>query len=148
MTARISAAQSDFIEAMGLFGVESGSSRSLTRVMGFLLICEPVYQSAAEIQRVLKLSAGSVSNALMILQQAEIVQRRTFSGDRHYYYQIDPASFKAFVLKRLETMSKGAQIAERGLAISPGNERLQAMFEIYTGYAAEVENIKKRLGPA
>jgi DNA-binding transcriptional regulator GbsR (MarR family) len=146
LPSHIGPAESEFIETMGLFGVETGSPRSLTRVMGYLLICEPVHQLASEIQKTLELSSGSVSNALMILQHAEIVRRRTFPGDRHYYYEIDPASFKAFVLKRLETMSKGAQIAQQGLDISPHNERLRAMRDIYAAYATEVETIKQRLG--
>lgn len=134
-----------FIEKMGLFGIESGLPRSLARIMGLLLICEPAHQSAEEIARKLQLSSGAISNAVNVLQQAEVVKRITFPGDRRYYYEFDPQGWKQSLLIRLRTIPQGATLAEEGLKVSANNPRLLKMREFYSALDKEVEALVRRL---
>jgi DNA-binding transcriptional regulator GbsR (MarR family) len=134
-----------FIEKVGLFGVESGMQRSLARVMGLLLVCEPAHQSAEQIATKLQLSTGAVSNAVNVLQQAMLVKRVTFPNERKYYYEFDPQGWKHSLVARLKTVPHGIVLAEEGLEFSHNNQRLEKMRDFYIALNAEVEALMKRL---
>lgn len=134
-----------FIEKMGVFGMESGMQRSLARVMGFLLVCEPIHQSAEQIASTLHLSSGAVSNAVNALQQAMLVKRVTFPGDRHYYYEFDSTGWKEALTVQLKALPQGIALAEEGMKFSKNNPRLIKMREFYLALDAEVEALVKRL---
>jgi DNA-binding transcriptional regulator GbsR (MarR family) len=135
----------EFIEKMGVFGIESGMPRSVARVMGYLLVCEPAYQSAEKIASELQLSAGAVSNAVNLLQQARLLKRVTFPGDRRYYYELDPIGWKQSLIARLRTIPRGVELASEGLKISEGNSRLEHMRDFYAALNIEVEELMARM---
>lgn len=135
----------EFVEKMGVFGIESGMPRSVARVMGFLLVCEPAYQSADEIANELKLSTGAVSNAVNLLQQARLLKRVTFPGDRRYYYEFNPEGWKESLITRLKTLPRGIELATEGLKISQSNPRLEHMRDFYGVLNTELEALMARL---
>ena len=145
MSPRLSRSQAEFIEAMEIWGVETGLPRSVAAVLGFLMICEPAHQPAAKIQAELQLSSGAVSSALSLLRQAMLVKRRTVPGHRQYYYEMEPDCWRRVVLRRLNVIHQGVLLAERGLKASPGNRRLADMREVYAIFDTEVERMKKQL---
>jgi len=134
-----------FIEKMGVFGVESGLPKSLSRVIGYLLVCEPTYQSAEQIAAKLELSTGSVSNAVNALQQATLVKRVVFPGERKYYYEFDPKGWKHSLMLRLKTMPQAIALAEEGLKFSKNNPRLVTMRDFYKALDTEVDALIERL---
>ncbi|HSW77575.1 MAG TPA: hypothetical protein VLG36_02150 [Candidatus Chromulinivoraceae bacterium] len=83
-----------FIEKVGIFGAQNGTPRSVSRIIGYLLICEPAAQSAKQIQEGLHLSAGAVSNALSLLKRAGMIRPVSIGGTRSLLYEIDPKSWK------------------------------------------------------
>lgn len=135
----------EFVEKMGVFGIESGMPRSVARVLGFLLICEPAYQSADQIADKLKLSAGAVSNAVNLLQQARLLKRVTFAGDRRYYYEFNPDGWKESLITRLKTLPRGIELAAEGLKISRDNPRLEHMRDFYQVLSVELDALMARL---
>lgn len=120
-----------FIEQMELFGHETGMPRSLARVIGYLLVCEPAAQSAKDIQQALKLSAGAVSNALAALRSSGMVQSVSVPGVRSMLYELNANSWKNNAIRRLQASSRALDIANRGLQIQPDNVRLKAMHHLY-----------------
>lgn len=134
-----------FIEKMGIFGIESGMPRSVARVIGYLLVCEPTYQSAEKIAADLQLSAGAVSNAVNLLQQAKLLKRVTFPGDRRYYYEFNPDGWKESLITRLQTLPRGIELANEGLKISKNNPRLEHMRDFYEVLNVELQELTTRL---
>jgi DNA-binding transcriptional regulator GbsR (MarR family) len=57
-----------FIEELGMqFELEAAAPRMLGRVLGWLLVCDPPEQSAAELAERLQASKGSISTATRLL---------------------------------------------------------------------------------
>ena len=120
-----------FIEQMELFGYDTGMPRSLARVIGFLLVCEPAAQSAKDIQDTLNLSAGAVSNTLAALRASGMVRPVSVPGVRSMLYEMDSTSWKRNAARRLKASTRALEIAEQGLELQPGNDRLKAMHRLY-----------------
>jgi DNA-binding transcriptional regulator GbsR (MarR family) len=123
-----------FIEEFGLFFNEVGLPRSVGRVLGLLLICEPSHQSAEQIQEKLQLSSGSVSTAISVLSRMGIVKRTAETGSRRLYYELDPDCWQKVIQIRLQQVKRGEQIAENGLRLSEDNMRLIGMRDLYVRF--------------
>lgn len=134
-----------FVENTGFFGLENGIPRSVARVMGYMLICEPAQQSAPDICNELQMSAGAVSNALMLLQRVGLVKRASVPGKRKLYYEIDENGWYRAIEQRLKSIPKAITLAETGLQISPTNSRLQAMKRTYAAFDQELAAIIAKL---
>ena len=80
--------QSEFVEESGRFWESQGMSRTAGRLLGWLMICEPPHQSAAELVSDLEISTGSVSTQVRVLEQVAMLERVTFRNDRATYYQL------------------------------------------------------------
>jgi DNA-binding transcriptional regulator GbsR (MarR family) len=134
-----------FIEKMELFWHDAGMPRSLARVIGYLLICEPVAQSAKDIREVLKLSTGAVSNALAILRSSGMVRPVSVPGVRSMLYEIDSNSWKRNAIQRLKASSQALEVAGEGLRLKPGNDRIKAMYRLYEVFDREAEVLIAKL---
>jgi DNA-binding transcriptional regulator GbsR (MarR family) len=121
-----------FVEQVGLLA-DTGLPRSITRVLGWLVVCEPPEQSAEQLRATLQLSAGAVSAAASSLVRAGIVTRVTFPGDRRLYYRLQPDGWQRLLRSRLEATSEVRRLAEEALDASGGqtSERLRAMRDFY-----------------
>ena len=100
-----------FVEEMGGLVLVHGTPRGLMRVLAWMVVCEPPEQTAADIQKELTLSAGSVSTSLRMLGDIGMVERVARPGDRHIYYRLWDEGWE-FVLERLSgpsTRSAGWQ---------------------------------------
>ena len=121
-----------FVEEFSLLLSQAGLPRSVGRTLGFLLICLPDQQAAEDLQAQLRLSAGSVSTALTLLQNMGLVERVSLPGERRLYYRQDPECWQKLLEARVHQMEQGARLAEKGLLARPGDSRLLAMRDLYT----------------
>jgi DNA-binding transcriptional regulator GbsR (MarR family) len=137
----LDAAASAFVEKFGLFIAEMGLPPSIARVIGLLLVCEPRYRSAEDIQLQLKLSSGSVSTALFMLQQMGLVHKVTFPEDRRFYYELDPDCWQKLIETRRRQMERGVQLASEGLKISD-NTRLKDMRRLYETFESFLKDLQ------
>ena len=135
-----------FVEELGLIALDVGTPRAMVRVLGWLVICEPPEQSAADIQAGLKLSAGTVSAATRVLAGIGYLERIGYPGDRRIYYRIRPGGWDRALEARLHTLAQLREIADRALtsADSQGHERLQDMRDVCAWFEDEIGGLLAR----
>ncbi|MBT8208698.1 MAG: hypothetical protein KJO18_10515 [Acidimicrobiia bacterium] len=126
-----SAEQSRYIETVGRFWESVSGSRTAGRLLGWLMICEPVHQSAADLISTLDVSAGSVSTQMRVLERLDLVERVTFPGDRARYYQLQPDAWMRAMHNEQERLIAMRKVAEAGQAVLPNSrpERVLGLAE-------------------
>ena len=124
--------EDQFIQYFVLFGAGIGLPKSVAQVLGYLLICQPLQQSASALEERLQLSTGSTSRALHMLLDAHIIEQVRIPHDRKHYYQAKKDGLEQSVRSRMSGMQAAAQVAEFGLGIDASNNRLLAMRDLYS----------------
>ena len=134
-----------FLDQFTKFATDIGLPPSCAQVLSYLLICQPKYQHAAQLQRTLALSSGSVNIAATMLLKAGLIEIVRLSHDRKYYYQAVPSGFAALTQRRLQTFGLVADIAATGLKDDPNNPRLLAIQKLYAFLDKEVAHLAGKL---
>ena len=116
MATVLTPAQSDFIEEMGQFLGGYGMTPMAGRMWGWLLLCEPPEQTAAEIADALQASRGAISGTARILASAGFIRRTTRRGDRREYFSSPPEALDSMLSNAAVIYRRLRQIAEHGLA--------------------------------
>jgi predicted transcriptional regulator len=117
------------------FAVQEGLPPITGRILGWLMICEPAEQSAADIAAGIKASRASMTTNIRTLLTVGLIRRRTRAGDRTAYYRIDDDAWSAALRRRIEGMVQFEQIAAQGLELvgrdTERASRVHAAFEVY-----------------
>ena len=103
-----------FIEEMGIFFEKTGFPRMAGRIWGWLLVCDPPEQTAAQIAEALQASRGSISTMTRLLQIWG-VERIGVPGKRGGCYRIKPGSFVKLLHTEAGMFSEIRNLIERGL---------------------------------
>jgi len=140
MTSRLN----DFSREMNEFSIAMGLPPSVAKVLTYLTVCQPSLQTAASIRDQTGISAGSVSEALTMLRQIELIERQKLQGQRHYSYEITPDGWKKATAHRFRMLEAGIRLADKGLAIDPDNERLRSMRDMYVLFNREFANFYEK----
>lgn len=142
MTPPVDFALRQFVEEVGLFYSQVGGQRMMGRVIGWLMICEPPEQSAAQIAEGLDISAGAVSTTMRQLVTLGLVERVARPGDRVTYFRVREDMWVDATRAKAGITAFMVQLAERGLALLPDasparRARLEEMrdFYVYIGEA-------------
>jgi len=133
-----------FISKMETFGITAGMPPSVSRMLAYLTVCQPAQQTVEDIRDTIGLSAGAISEALTLLRSIGLVERSKRSGDRHFYYQLDPDGWRKATIRKFKTMDEGVAIAKEGLELLPNDPRLQSMHEMYSLFSREFANFAER----
>ena len=80
--------ESAFVEEMGRTLAGYGMTPMAGRMWGWLLICDPPEQTAADIAEALQASRGAISGTARILATAGMIRRTTRRGDRREYFSV------------------------------------------------------------
>jgi hypothetical protein len=84
----------DFVEAAGVWLTQSaGLPRMTGRVLGWLLVCDPPEQTAAQIAEALNASKGSISAATGMLVRARLVDKLRVRGERADRFRMRPEAW-------------------------------------------------------
>ena len=128
--------RAEFVEHFGVVGYDMGLPRSMTRLLGRLVICDPPHQSAQQLQAALGLSAGSVSTGLGELTRAGLVERISFPGDRHTYCRIKPDGWQQLLAARVRVLIGIRDLADRALTAAGGeaDHRLLEFRDFYASF--------------
>jgi DNA-binding MarR family transcriptional regulator len=119
----ISPDEAEFVDRMGLFFETLGASRTMGRVYGWLMICDPPQQSLTELAATLSVSKASASTVARQLQEAGMIERLP-SAARQHRYRITPGGFTHVLNVQLTLMGSGIQAADFGLQLL-GDDRAE-----------------------
>ena len=137
-----------FVERMGDLFHGVGQPRIAGNVFGFLLICAPPEQNAAQIREEVGASVGSVNTTLRLLRGAGFVERRGEPGSRRLWYRIAPGAFSRVLSNRLRLVSQLRALAETGLSETGPQEaqadRLREMRDCYAFFELEFPALLER----
>lgn len=125
----MSADEAEFVDRMGLFFETIGATRTMGRLYGWLMICEPPQQSLSELATALSVSKASVSTVARQLQEGGMIERLP-SATRQHRYRITPGGFTHVLNVQLTLMGSGILVADFGLQLlgddkAEQRERLQ-----------------------
>jgi len=93
-----------------------GGPRTMGRVYGWLLICDPPQQSLTELAKTLAVSKASVSTVARQLQEGGMIERLP-SSTRQHVYRVTPGGFASVLNTQLSRMRLGIDAANFGLAL-------------------------------
>ena len=141
--------EATFVEAMGQFLGSSGMTPMAGRMWGWLLICEPPEQSAANLALELQASRGSISGTARLLTTAGLIQRTTRRGDRREYFSVPAGGFEALFDTAMAAYARFNRLTARGLALmsdrpSTARVRLQEVHDIYAFLEREFPSLLER----
>lgn len=109
-----------FVDQVGrYFNRQYGLAPANGRVMGWLLICDPPGQTAAQIAAELQLSRSAVGQAVTMLEAWQLVRRTRVPGERADRIVCDPAAGVSSLESSAEYAAQAA-LARDGLALLEG----------------------------
>jgi hypothetical protein len=142
MAADLTPEQSAFIEEMGQFLGGYGMTPMAGRMWGWLLLCDPPEQTAADIAEALGASRGSISGTARILVQAGFIRRTTRRGDRREYFSSPPEALDSMLMSAGAIYRQLRLIAERGLAAAGDaagpRARMQEFYDVISFIESEL----------
>jgi len=147
--AEMSHGEAAFVEEMGQMLAGYGMTPMAGRMWGFLLICEPPEQTAAEIAAALHASRGAISGTARLLTNAGFIRRTKRRGDRKEYFSAPPEALDTFVSGAGRIYRQIREMVERGLvAIADrpreSRARLQEMRDVMAYIEREVPAVMDR----
>jgi DNA-binding transcriptional regulator GbsR (MarR family) len=106
------------------------------RIFAYLLVCEPVEQTAAQIADGVGASLGTVSSMTRLLLSARLIERVRRRGERSAVYLIAPDAMSSITRATLEATRIAREMTDRGLALMadrpPGaRSRLEDLRDVY-----------------
>jgi DNA-binding transcriptional regulator GbsR (MarR family) len=110
------AEEAEFVDRFGLFMEMLGATRTMGRVYGWLLICDPPQQSLSELTSALSVSKASVSTVARQLQDGGMIERLP-SPTRQHHYRVTPGGFSRVLDTQLSLMKPGIDVADFGLSV-------------------------------
>jgi DNA-binding transcriptional regulator GbsR (MarR family) len=112
----MSDSEATFVERLGLFFEMLGGPRTMGRIYGWLMICDPPQQSLTGLAATLGVSKASVSTVIRPMQEGGLVERLPAPGRQHHY-RITPGGFTQVLQVQLARMQAGVEAAEYGLSV-------------------------------
>ena len=138
--------ESEFVEEMGQFLSSLGMTPMSGRMWGWLLICEPQEQTAAQIAEALHASRGAISGTARLLATSGLIRRSTRPGDRREYFSAPSGGLESLLASAGALYHRLGEIAERGLAaIADHTPASRARLEEFRDVMAFVETEVPRL---
>ena len=116
MSQPLTADQRDFVERAGVLMEEFGHPRIGGRIVGWLLICEPPYQSFNDLVEKLEVSKGSVSSMTRLLVERGVLERFTLPGDRQTYFRVCPSAWTRLLQRQIRLNERLHELATGTLA--------------------------------
>lgn len=130
------------------FAQQNGLPPIAGRVIGWLLVCDPPEQSAAQLAEAVQASRASLTGTLRVLTASGFAETVTRPGARTVYYRVTPDAFAAVARRRLASMTTFLDITKQGLALlgedSPRAARVRSVHELFSWLAAEVGPLWER----
>lgn len=137
-----------FVEDLGiLLELEAGTPRMVGRALGWLLVCDPPEQSAAELAEMLQASKGSISTATRVLLRMGFIERVRFRGERFDRFRVQPEAWDEFFWRdeQFKTPRRVLQLGLDALADEPParRARLKELDTIYAWWEKRMPSLRE-----
>jgi DNA-binding MarR family transcriptional regulator len=110
------------------------------RILGWLLICDPAEQSAAEIAAAIRASRASLTTNLRALTADGLVKRSRRAGERTATYRVDDAAWEALIRRRVAGLAAIEPLTQDGMRLAGRSAargaRLRAVHEVFAWFEA------------
>ncbi|MFG2100717.1 GbsR/MarR family transcriptional regulator [Micromonospora echinaurantiaca] len=118
------------------------------KLLGWLLVCDPPWQTSGQLAEGLGLSKGSVSTGMRLLETSGLARRVPVPGHRGHAYEVRPDAIIRIAADATKFRAF-RELMERGLAVAggedaPGTERLRVMRDFYAFIEREVPKLVER----
>jgi hypothetical protein len=138
----------DLVEAIAQYYVASGVPLIAGRVIGWLLVCDPPEQAAAEIATAVEASRSSLSTNLKLLIGYRLVKKVSLRGQRGARYRIDGDLWVDAIQAEFARLDRFRVLARRGMTLlrpdSPRAERLRSIDDFYGWLDDEMQPVFDR----
>ncbi len=136
----------NFIEDIALSFEQMGLPRMAGRILGILLISDPIAQSITEMGEKLNASKSSISIMARLLVERGLIERVASPMPRRDYYRFKPGGWIMYMRQWLGLMAGLHRITERGLALmadkpEPLKERLLEAHDLFSSIEHEFPSI-------
>ncbi|MCI2416810.1 MarR family transcriptional regulator [Saccharopolyspora sp. K220] len=144
----LSPGEREFVDRMGLCMEKFGASRTMGRVYGWLMICDPPDQSMTEMASTLEVSKTSISTVVRLLHDAGMVERYP-APNREHHYQITSGGWSQVLRVQMASARGAIEAAEFGLSILATEriaqqERLAEFRDLFQFQEQETEEFIRR----
>lgn len=138
-----------FVEGVGLFFENFGVPRTVGRILGWLLICQPEVQSSADLAEALNTSPGSISTGTRTLIHMGMIERVSQPGDRRTWYRLVDGAMVHAMKAEIEGVLVFRRLADRGLALMrdetpEARARLESARDFYAFLEDELMSVLER----
>jgi hypothetical protein len=136
-----------FVEETGVqFELEAGAPRMVGRVWGWLMVCDPPEQSAAELAEFLQASKGSISTSTRLLLRLGLIERVRTPGERFDRFRIRPEAWDETIWREDQFSRPRAafRLGLEALADEPPErlERLRAVDAMYAWWEDRIAQLR------
>jgi len=138
-----------YVEEYGVCLETSGLPRMAGRILGWLLICTPPYQTSDQVAEALDASKGTVSSMTRMLIQLGLIEKIGLPGERRDYFRIRPDLWEQLMAQQLTEISQMRNMAKRGLVLmqhapQADRQRLSEMYDMYSFFEQELPGLLER----
>ena len=105
----------EWVEQVAMYLARDGVPPIAGRILGWLMVCDPPEQSAAQISTAVGASRASLTMNLRLLTGMGFLTWRTRPGDRTMYYRMADDAWQAVVRRQIAGISSFLDITGQGL---------------------------------
>ena len=145
---QLSSGERQFIDRLGLFFEMLGAPRTMGRIYGWLMICDPEHQSITEIARALGVSKASISTLIRQLEASQVVERVPVSDTRQHHYRATEGGWGQVIRRRSNFARFAVEAAEVGLRAIGSRpeqrERLEELRDLFLFMDSDADEFVRR----
>jgi DNA-binding transcriptional regulator GbsR (MarR family) len=121
-----------WVERVTMYLTRDGVPPIAGRILGWLMICDPAEQSAAQIAAAIGASRASLTTNMQVLTVMGLVSRQPRRGERTAYYRIEEGAWETLVRRQIASLASFCEITSAGMRlVGPESERATRIREAH-----------------
>jgi DNA-binding transcriptional regulator GbsR (MarR family) len=135
------------VDKLALTLEASGFPKAMAKVYAALMMAEGEGLSTSELMDAVHTSKASITGAMQFLTNVDLVERYSVRGSREAHYRVLKGKWGPIMTRKLGGIAYVRQTAEEALEMAQSDaakERLQEMYDVYSFFEDEVNEIMKR----
>ncbi len=144
----LTADEGGFVDRMGLVMERFGGARTMGRIYGFLLICDPPNPSLTELAEALEVSKASISTVSRQMVEAGLVERVP-APNRQHRYRVTPGGWSQVLRIQFGGLRMALDTLDQGLALRASSDqasrqRLEETRDFFAFVDADASHMLRR----